>query len=334
MECPWAISEPDPGAHLKRDSDKMMRKKPAVPLEQFVVRAQIADVCEGRDSLAILLNGAAPRLEQGERVESDFMSWSAILPSLRVRLVLPNKLFGSGFYWGWVDYDQLTPLDASGAALPEPTVVNYTLTRAIQTEWERGYAQRPIQEAIREAVATGLAQKKSYRESCNASWLLVRAPVLARYGFAPSMDGLERFMSLPRDYDDAELSDDDWTALKDAHNRLVNLMINKDPALATKVDVKDREKPPTDDSALDETLTPMSLGDDDADVAALGAAQTSAPPAPAPEPEPPLTMERLEDIRIDCCATDIEIDASMLKWTAAEAEAYFESGGTERPEGK
>ena len=45
--CSWAVTEPDPGADLKTDSDKMIREKPD-DLKKYVVCKDTVDVCEGR----------------------------------------------------------------------------------------------------------------------------------------------------------------------------------------------------------------------------------------------------------------------------------------------
>ena len=324
--CSWAITEPDPGADLKTDSDKMIREKPD-DLKKYVVCKDAVDVCEGRDSSSVLLNGTAPPLKQGTIVESDAVSWSSTLPSLRVRLVIPNEFMGFGYYLGWVDFSSLTPLDAStGGPIPEPTVITYEMSRAIQTGWENGYQQKPIQEAIQAAIEAGKTKSQTIREACNDTWLLVRSPVLVSFGFAPGMEGLDRFMALPRDYEDDNLGDDDWKAIKDAHFRIVNLMMFKDPKLAQKADPKDRNAEGA--NALDEALAPA-----EPPAEATEEAVPISEPEPE-EPEPPMTMERLEDIRQDCCANDVEIEAAMLGWTTAECEAFFESGGEDRPEGK
>ena len=68
--CSWAITEPDPGADLKTDSDKMIREKPD-DLKKYVVCKDTVDVCEGRDSSSVLLNGTAPPLKHGTIVEGD-----------------------------------------------------------------------------------------------------------------------------------------------------------------------------------------------------------------------------------------------------------------------
>ena len=45
----------------------------------------------------------------------------------------------------------------------------------------------------------------------------------------------------------------------------------------------------------------------------------------------PLTRAALEDLRSDAFADDLDIDAKMSLWTAAQATAFFESGGMECP---
>ena len=46
-----------------------------------------------------------------------------------------------------------------------------------------------------------------------------------------------------------------------------------------------------------------------------------------------LTLEELQDIQADAMADDVDIVFDRMKlWTAAQAAAYFESGGTEPPD--
>lgn len=46
----------------------------------------------------------------------------------------------------------------------------------------------------------------------------------------------------------------------------------------------------------------------------------------------PLTLDQLQEIQADAMADDIPIDEEkMMHWTAEEATAFFESGGTEEP---
>lgn len=46
----------------------------------------------------------------------------------------------------------------------------------------------------------------------------------------------------------------------------------------------------------------------------------------------PLTEAELLDLQADAMADDVEIDLEKMSlWTAEQATAYFESGGTEEP---
>lgn len=44
-----------------------------------------------------------------------------------------------------------------------------------------------------------------------------------------------------------------------------------------------------------------------------------------------VTTEQLEEIRGNYFAEDVAIEPAMCDWTVAEAEVYFDSGGTVRP---
>ena len=48
-------------------------------------------------------------------------------------------------------------------------------------------------------------------------------------------------------------------------------------------------------------------------------------------PTMPLERSRLEELRSDAFAEDLEIDDEMLEWTEADARAFFETGGERRP---
>ena len=45
----------------------------------------------------------------------------------------------------------------------------------------------------------------------------------------------------------------------------------------------------------------------------------------------PLTFEQLEELQHEALADDLPITIDMCTWTIAQARAYFESGGLERP---
>jgi hypothetical protein len=144
-------------------------------------------------------------------------------------------------------------------------------------------------------------------------------------------------MSLPRDYEEAALNEDDFVAIRSAHNRIVQAMTNKDPAKAPPFD---RLHGGTAEERLDERLGPSPAEAAEAaeaaasaeSSAAAAAEATAAAEAAAQEEEEPMTRERLVDIQSDCCAMDIPVEECMLGWTAAQVEAFFDSGGTERPD--
>ena len=131
-------------------------------------------------------------------------------------------------------------------------------------------------------------------------------------------------MEADRDYENDDLSDEDFRAITDAHNRIVALMTARDPSVVPDALEMRRSGGAAGDDALDEALAALAVADE----------ADGAEPAAEAEPEeeePPMTRERLADLQSDACAMDVPIEDEMLGWTVAEAEAFFESGGEERP---
>ena len=302
------------------------------PLRKFLVKHQ-TQITASRDSPNAAFSGGVPPLSVGTIVNSDAQGWSANEPTMRVRVIIPNALFGHGFMHGWVDHASLSPLTpVTGEPLLAPTSISYAMSREVQDGWEHGYSQLPVQIAIAEAIAAGTAAGKSYRESCDEVWMRVRGPVLARFGFAPGADGLAHFLELPRDYTDDDLGEADYVAIKAAHNRIVQLMVAKDPAKAAAVsrgggegdDGFDEKLGPTPEEAAVAAVATADAAVDAAAAAAKAAAEEAA--------MGPMTRERLEDLQMDACAMDVPIEDAMLSWTAAQVVVFFESGGEDRPE--
>lgn len=166
--------------------------------------------------------------ENGDELYGDEESWSVSDPNLRVHVYALNKVQPSmGFLQGWVNFVDLLPLDENGEPPLRAPVSDFSIQRKIQDYFEDGYYQLSVCRAISQGIKAK-PQGMTLRQALDLIFMKVRGPALIKLGYTPNTKGLNEYMASIND-DYSTLSDDDFAALMDAHNRIVALMGGLDP---------------------------------------------------------------------------------------------------------
>ena len=265
---------------------------PEGPFKKYRVVAKqttlFTDRCRTLSHTAIGPDG----IPRGTIVDGDAEVWSNTEPGLFVHVIYPNPVL-SGALLGWCPFEDLEPLSDEGEPLPRLTVIDVEGAMKIQRDYEHGYRSLGMQIAIRNALEKR-APTVSRREACDPVWMHVRGVMLARRGFPQTPQGFEDFeTSIPREY-----SEDKTHASP----------ISKDVSDADFVVLSDTHNRVVRlMNAMDPAIIPDAL---------------------ATRYREPFTRAQLEEMAMDCLATDVPIDeATMAHWSKARIEAYFESGG-------
>eukprot|EP00316_Scyphosphaera_apsteinii_P015606 CAMPEP_0119336890 /NCGR_PEP_ID=MMETSP1333-20130426/92880_1 /TAXON_ID=418940 /ORGANISM="Scyphosphaera apsteinii, Strain RCC1455" /LENGTH=394 /DNA_ID=CAMNT_0007347809 /DNA_START=83 /DNA_END=1267 /DNA_ORIENTATION=+ len=229
---PWTTVEAEKFI-VEGDADIMV-SRPSKKLRKYMVRDSGCKApTKGREVLSgTIMNGTVPDLVKGTIVVGDDESWACDSPDLRVHIYIPNTMMDNGTYFqGWVNFMEMTPLQDDESPIPCKEKSEYAEQRQIQHWFERGYKQVSFCRAANE-VMKSKDPTMNTREALNPLWLKVRGPALAYLGFKPTMKGLDAFMAsrIPEEELDRLMTDEDYVALTDAHNRIVMMMQGMSPA--------------------------------------------------------------------------------------------------------
>jgi len=233
---PWCLLEAEKFI-ARNQVDSMVHAIPQHPghtLRKYLIREKDGvELRAGRETQGKNARGTVsgfPRLALGEVVVGDEESWAIGTAELMVHVYVPNVVSGTGFMQGWIPYMATYPLDESGARYPTPAIADYQMQRQIQDYFERGYLQLGMQKAIAAAI-TERPAGMTYRQACDLVYMQCRGPALMKLGFEPTAAGLALWMDSCEPSDDlSSLSDAEFLALVDAHNRIVALMGGNSPA--------------------------------------------------------------------------------------------------------
>jgi len=188
-----------------------------------------------RSSNSASVGSAGLSFSNGEIIVGDDESWSVDDPTLRVHVYVQNKVQPSmGYFQGWVNYVDLIPLDEEGepprVLLDEKGNSSYATQRKIQEYFMDGYYQLSLCRAIKQGI-TEKPDGMTFRQALDLIYMKVRGPALIKLGYMPNNKGLAEYMATVDSAEYVHLSDDEYKAIIDDHNRIVALMGGQNPSV-------------------------------------------------------------------------------------------------------